>query len=886
MSPIERIVPFRSLCVLAFAPLLSVPNRAAAQVSAPYRDSTLGVDARVHDLMSRMTLEEKFWQLFMIPGDLDDPSDDYSHGVFGLQISTKQDSSSVARAHAERINAIQRYFVERTRLGIPIIPFDEAVHGLMRAGATVFPQAIALAATWDTSLVGRVAAAIARETRRRGVRQVLSPVVNLATDVRWGRVEETYGEDPLLASAMGVAFVRAFEHAGVIATPKHFVANVGEGGRDSYPVDLSRRLLEEMYFPPFRAAIQRAGAQSVMSAYNSVDGVPATQNRALLTATLRDEWGFGGFVISDAAATGGATVLHHTEASTASAAKDALNAGLDVIFQSSWPQHRPYLDAFRRGLIADSVIDLAVARVLRAKFQLGLFEHPYVDTDSAAYWNGNPLHRVLALDAARESITLLKNDRGTLPFARTVHSVAVIGTDASEARLGGYSGAGIAKVSILDGIRGKLGPRRVRFAPGPGRVAREYVVVPASQLSHADSGRAAPGLRGVYFDNNRLEGAPRLVRDDARIDFGWTLNSPGRGIPFDWYSVRWTGSITVPASGARRIGVEANDGYRLYLDGKLLIDDWEKRSYGARLANVALEPGSRHAIRLEYFESTGNARVKLVWDAGVHDDWREQIARAVDTARKSDVAIVVAGIEEGEFRDRALLGLPGHQEELIERVAALGKPTVVVLVGGSAITMSRWIDRVGAIVDAWYPGEEGGRAVADVLFGDYDPAGRTPITWPVSEGQLPLYYDHKPTGRGDDYVDLTGQPLFPFGYGLSYTRFEYSGLAIEPAAIAGSDTAVVRCRVKNVGDRAGDEVVQLYVHDVLASVARPVMQLAGFQRVHLLPGEERTVTFTLGRDQLQMLDRDMHWVVEPGTFRVMVGGAAKDIRLRGELEVR
>lgn len=875
----------RRLPLTVFALLVAARSSVVAQARAPYRDTTLNVDARVRDLLGRMTLEEKFWQLFMIPGDIDDPADDYSHGVFGLQISTKQDSGAIARAHAERINAIQRYFVERTRLGIPIIPFDEAVHGLMRSGAIVFPQAIALAATWDTSLVSGVAAAIASETRSRGIRQVLSPVVNLATDVRWGRVEETYGEDPVLASKMGVAFVRAFERAGVIATPKHLVANVGEGGRDSYPIDLDRRLLEEMYFPPFRSAIESGGAQSVMSAYNSVDGSPATQNRALLTGTLRDEWGFGGFVISDAAATGGATVLHHTEASTATATKDALDAGLDVIFQSSWPQHRPYLDAFRRGLIADSVIDRSVARVLRAKIQLGLFEHPYVDPDSAAYWNGNAAHRALALDAARESITLLKNDRATLPLRRTVRSLAVIGSDASEARLGGYSGPGMHKVSIVDGLREKLGASRVRFAAGPGRVARSYVVVPAEWLSHVDSGRAVPGLHGVYFDNNRLEGAPRLVRDDAKIDFGWTLNSPGRGIPFDWYSVRWTGTLTVPTGGVRRLGVEANDGYRLYLDGKLLIDDWEKRSYGARLAAVALKPGTKHDVRLEYFESTGNARVKLVWDAGVDDDWRQQIARAVDSVRKSDVAVVVAGIEEGEFRDRALLGLPGHQEELIERVAALGKPTIVVLVGGSAITISRWMDRVGAIVDAWYPGEEGGHAVADVLFGDYDPAGRTAITWPVAEGQLPLYYDHKPTGRGDDYVDLTGQPLFPFGYGLSYTRFEYSGLAIEPARMAPSDTAVVRCRVKNIGDRAGDEVVQLYVHDVLASVARPVLQLEGFERVHLAPGEEREVRFTLSRAQLQMLDRDLHWVVEPGSFRVLVGASSKDIRLRGELVV-
>ncbi|HET7371731.1 MAG TPA: glycoside hydrolase family 3 N-terminal domain-containing protein [Gemmatimonadaceae bacterium] len=867
--------------------IAAVRTTAVAQATRPpYRDSTLAVDARVRDLLGRMSLEDKFWQLFMIPGDLDDPADDYSHGVFGLQISTRLDSGQVARAHAERINAIQRYFVERTRLGIPIIPFDEAVHGLVRPGATTFPQAIALAATWDTSLVARVATAIARETRSRGIRQVLSPVVNLATDVRWGRVEETYGEDPVLSSAMGVAFVGAFERAGVVATPKHFVANVGEGGRDSYPIDVSRRLLEEMYFPPFRAAIASGGARSVMSAYNSVDGSPATQNRALLTGVLRDEWRFGGFVISDAAATGGATVLHHTEASTATATKNALDAGLDVIFQSSWPQHRPYLEAFRRGTIDDSVIDRSVARVLRAKFQLGLFEHPYVDPDSAAYWNGNAAHRALALEAARASITLLQNDHGTLPLARSLRSIAVIGADATEARLGGYSGPGVAKVSILDGIRQKVGATAVRFAPGPGRIARSYVVVPAERLSHTDSGKMMPGVHGVYFDNNRLEGAPRLVRDDARIDFGWTLNSPGRGIPFDWYSVRWTGTLTVPASGVRRIGVEANDGYRLYLDGKLMIDDWQKRSYGARFATVALRPGSRHDVRLEYFESTGNARVKLVWDAGVRDDWRAAVAQAVDAARKSDAAIVVAGVEEGEFRDRALLNLPGHQEEVIESVAALGKPTIVVLVGGSAITMSRWMDRVGAIVDAWYPGEQGGRAVADVLFGDYNPAGRTPITWPVSEGQLPLYYDHKPTGRGDDYVDLTGQPLFPFGYGLSYTKFEYSALSIEPQQMSASDTAIVRCRVKNTGDRAGDEVVQLYVHDVLASVARPVLQLEGFRRVHLAPGEEREVTFTLSREQLEMLDRDMHWVVEPGSFRALVGASSKDIRLRGELVVR
>ena len=883
-----------ALTLLPPGGVLAQARPAAVEAGAPYRDARLPVDARVRDLLARMTPDEKFWQLFMIPGSLDDPAHDYSQGIFGLQISadTTLPPGQAARAHAERVNAIQRHFVERTRLGIPIIPFDEALHGLMREGALVYPQAIAMAATWDSALVARTSAAVARETRSRGVRQVLSPVVNIASDVRWGRVEETYGEDPYLTGVMGRVFVRAFERAGIVTTPKHFVANVGDGGRDSYPIDVSARMLEERYFPPFRSLVQAAGARSVMTAYNSVDGLPATQNGPLMNGTLKRDWGFTGFVISDAAATGGATVLHHTEASTATATQRAFAAGLDVVFQSEYPQHRPYLDAFRSGLVPDSVRDAAVSRVLRAKFELGLFERPYVDVDSAAHWSGQADDRALAREVARKSIVLLRNANGTLPLARELRSVAVIGTDAAEVRYGGYSGRGMAPVSIVDGIRASMGGGQtaVRFAPGPGRLAPEHAVVPAQHLSHsigAGTGHAA-GLHGEYFANNRLEGAPHLVRTDARVDFGWTLNSPARGIPFDWYSVRWTGTVTAPATGVRRLGVEGNDGYRLWVDGRLVIDNWEKRSYGARLVEVGFAPGSRHDVRLEFFESTGNARVKLVWDAGVPSaaERRAQIDSAVLVAAASEVAVIVAGVEEGEFRDRALLSLPGAQEELIRAVAATGTPVVVVLIGGSAITMSPWLDSVGAVVHAWYPGEEGGNAIADVLFGEENPGGRLPVTFPVSEGQLPLTYDHKPTGRGDDYVDLTGQPLFPFGYGLSYTTFAYSDLRITPDAMGPAGSATVRATITNTGTRAGDEVVQLYVRDVLATVARPVLQLRGFTRIHLAPGQQRDVTFTLGPEHLRMLDEAMRWVVEPGLFRVLVGASSKDIRLRGELTVR
>ena len=867
--------------------------------SRPWLDASRPIDQRVRDLLGAMTPEEKFWQLYMIPGDLGNPAQDWSHGVFGIQVtrwrgdgdaardSTRpRPSATIARLDAEHIDSLQRYFVEQTRLGIPMIPFEEAVHGITRRGATVFPAAIALAATFDTALMGRVARAIAAEARTRGIRQVLSPVVNMATDVRWGRVEETYGEDPYLSTMMAESYVAAFERAGIVATPKHFVANVGAGGRDSYPIDASPRELAEVHFPPFKGAIQHAGAQSVMTAYNSVDGTPATQNRWLLTDVLRRQWGFRGFVISDAAATGGATVLHMTEPNTPTAAQHAWNSGLDVVFQSSWEQYRPYWQAIERGLVPPAVIDSAVAHVLRAKFALGLFEHPYGDPDSAAAESRSPAHVALARAASAESIVLLKNAGGVLPLGAP-RSVAVIGTDATEARLGGYSAPGEGKVSILDGIRARLGARGVvRYAPGPGRFDVHYVTVPSSALSSGNGSQPAPGVRGEYWDNITLDGEPRLVRTDRQLDFRWTLNSPGRGIPFDWYSARWTGVLTVPEGGVRQFGVEGNDGYRLWVDDSLLIDDWRKVSYGRSVHDVALAPGSRHAIRLEYFESTGNARLRLVWDAGVPDEWRGRVAAAVDSARRSDVAVVVAGVEEGEFRDRAHLALPGHQEDLIRAVAATGTPVVVVLVGGSAITMSSWLDQVDGVVDAWYPGEQGGNAVADVLFGDADPAGRLPVTFPVFEGQLPLVYNHKPTGRGDDYVDLTGMPLFPFGYGLSYTRFAYSDLAITPGETGADGPVTVHCTVTNVGNRPGDEVVQLYLRDVLASVARPVMELRGFQRIHLDKGASRTVSFRLTADDLGMLDAEMKRVVEPGSFRIMIGSSSEDIRLRGFLTVR
>lgn len=868
-------------------------RQAPAAPKFPYQDPSLPVERRAGDLLSRMTLEEKFWQMFMIPGDLSLGKDKLKNGIFGLQVATtaaapgesgqmlRYASSGAARDASVKINEIQRFLVEETRLGIPAIFFDETLHGLVREGATGFPQSIGLAATWDPALMGKVAAAIALETKSRGIRQALSPMLEVVRDVRWGRVEEVYGEDPLLASRMGVAYVRAFEKAGVITTPKVLIANAGDGGRDSYPIQASERLLEEVFFPPFRDAVE-AGCTSIMTAYNSLDGTPCTANPWLLKTVLKDRWKFRGFVISDASAVGGLLDLHHTVAGREESAKSAVEGGLDVIFQTDYDHHVPLLKAFRQGMIDQKAIDEAVGRVLRAKFKLGLFEHPYADPNEAERRNGHPDHQALALQAARESIVLLKNDENALPLKKSIKRLAVIGPDAVEARLGGYSGPGNRKVSILEGIKSAAaGGTNVEYAEGCGRSGSRFVSIPPECLRSPD-GR--PGLAGEYFNTIDLTGLPALTRIDPKLDFWWTLFSPHPSINADWFSVRWTGKLTAPASGLYHIGIEADDGYRLFVDGRPVIDNWKKAGFGSMTVPLRLEKNRSRDLRIEFFENVGNVKFRLIWDAGAAD-LGARIEAAVKLAGACDTAIIVAGIEEGEFRDRADISLPGRQSELIRRVAATGTPAVVVLIGGSAVTMADWIDHVPAVIEAWYPGEAGGQAVAEALFGDVNPAGRLPVTFPQSVAQLPLYYNHKPTGRGDDYLDMTGKPLFPFGHGLSYTTFGYSELEIAPAQITAAGKAEVRFKVRNAGAIAGDEVVQIYVKDLAASVVRPVMELKGFRRVSLKPGETQKVVFELARSELSMLNAAMQSVVEPGEFKIMIGSSSRDIRLRGFLKV-
>ena len=864
-----------------------------AQTIPLYKNSRAPINERVKDLLDRMTPTEKFWQLFMIPGDIK-PGDapKYKDGLFGFQVSAasaggegaqqmlQYNATETAVSLAKKVNTIQRFFMDSTRLGIPMLPFDEALHGLVRQGSTIFPQSIGLAATFKTSTMEAVAGAIAKESKIRGIRQILSPVINIATDVRWGRTEETYGEDPFLSSKMGVAYMKTLEDENIIATPKHFVANVGDGGRDSYPIDMNERYLSEIHYPPFKDAVQKAGARSIMTSYNSVNGSPATANDYLLNNLLKKRWGFNGFVISDAGAVGGANVLHYTAKDYPDAGKNAMNNGLDVIFQTAQEHYKLFIPPFLNGQINQERLDDAVSRVLRAKFELGLFETPYLDIKATESANFEAAHKKIALEAALESVVLLQNKNALLPISTATESIALIGTDATEARLGGYSGPGTKKVSILDGMLQKYGAKKIITAAGPGRDNKNWNIIPSKYLWTTQGNQTLEGLTAQYFNGIEFGNNPTLQRIDKTINFHWTISTPDQAINPEFFCAKWTGNIKAPKTGTYKIGLSGNDGFKLYINNQLIINNWDKQSFHTSLVDYNFTAGNNYPIRVEFKEPNGNSTIKLIWNVDVVNTVEEKITEAVAVAQKSKVAVVVVGLEEGEFRDRASLQLPGEQEQLIQRVAATGTPTVVVIVGGSAVTMGNWRDKVSSIVDVWYPGEEGGHAVAAVLSGAYNPGGKLPITFPVSEAQLPLVYNHKPTGRGDDYENLTGLPLFPFGYGLSYTTFEYSNLIIEKPIAKKGDPINISFVVTNTGKLAGDEVAQLYLRDQIASVARPVQALKGFERIHLAPGASKTIKLTLHPEDFEMLNEKMETVIEPGDFTIMIGSSSRDIRLK------
>ncbi|MCX7682069.1 MAG: glycoside hydrolase family 3 C-terminal domain-containing protein [Anaerolineae bacterium] len=827
----------------------------------PYKDPGRSIEERVEDLVSRMTLEEKISQMVY-------------------------DAPAIERLDVPAYNW-----------------WSECLHGVGRAGlATVFPQAIGLAATWNTDLVYRVATAISDEARakhhdavRKGIyRQYFglsfwSPTVNIFRDPRWGRGQETYGECPYLTARMGVAFVKGLQgddprYLKLVATPKHFAVHSGpEPERHTFDAVVDERDLRETYLPHFEACIKEGGAFSIMGAYNRTNGEPCCASPTLLENILRQEWGFEGYVVSDCDAIYDIYAHHKVAATPAEAAAMAVKAGCDLNCGRTYPA---LLEAVEKGLIDEATINRAVKRLFTARFRLGMFDPseqvpytqiPYEVVDS-------PAHRELALQAARESIVLLKND-GLLPLSKSLHSIAVIGpnADSRDVLLGNYNGTPSYAVTVLEGIRKKLPSATIYYAPGCelAEGMPELEVIPSNVLRPVNPEGWQNGLTGSYYSNTAFEGEPAVVRVDPLVNFVWKSTTPVTGCFGDGFSVRWEGTLVPPKSGTYRLGVKGCNSYRLYLDGSLIIELGFWYSPIVTHTEVALEAGRIYDLRLEYActHFDHDPMVQLLWSPPGLD----LLQQATEVADKAEVIIVVLGLSpllEGEempieipgFRggDRTDINLPRPQEELLRRLHALGKPIVLVLLNGSALAINWAAEHTPAIVEAWYPGQAGGEAVADVLFGDYNPAGRLPVTFYKSVADLPPFEDYRMEGR--TYRYFRGEPLFPFGYGLSYTTFAYSNLRLSAQSIAPDETLTVSVDVHNTGSRAGDEVVQLYVSDLEASVPVPIRQLAGFMRVHLNPGEVRTVTFSLAPRQLSLIDNQGQRIVEPGQFQIAVGG--------------
>ena len=877
---------------LALSTGLALPAAPAEEPArAPYLDTSLGFEARARDLVSRMTVEEKVSQLM------------------------------------NQAAAIPR-------LGVPEYEWwNEALHGVARAGvATVFPQAIGLAATFDAPLVREMAEVIGEEARakhhqfvrqgERGRYQGLtfwSPNVNIFRDPRWGRGQETYGEDPFLTSRLGVEFVRGLQgddprYYKVIATAKHFAVHSGpEPDRHHFDARPSERDLLETYLPAFRALVEDGRAASVMSAYNRVDGESATASRRLLGQILRRDWGFGGYVVSDCGAVDDIYLRHKLVPTPEEAAALALSRGCDLECGSSY---RSLGKALERGLLREADLDRALERLLLARMKLGLFDPldrvPYAQIPYSR--NDAPEHDQLARRVARESIVLLKND-ALLPLRKDLKTLAVVGPTADDlvSLLGNYNGTPSHPVTILAGIRAAVAPStRVVYARGVDLVEgrpdpRAAEAIPPAFLRPAP-GSGERGLHGAYFRGRDLAGEPVLSRLDPKLDFRWDRGAPtdelvargelaaSRALDKDGFSARWTGVLVPPATGEYELVVAANDGARLSVDGRRVLDEWsETGGVRASSARVRLEAGREHAVVLEYFEAARDAELRLGWRPPSSGTPFEE---ALAAARAADAVVFVGGLTaevEGEEMkvpypgfaggDRTDIELPAVQQRLLEALHATGKPVVLVLTTGSALAV-RWAQaQLPAIVLAWYPGQQGGSAVADVLFGDASPAGRLPVTFYKSIDQLPPFADYGMEGR--TYRYFRGETLYPFGHGLSYSRFAYSALRLSRHALGKDDTLEVSLEVKNTGGRDADEVVQLYVRAAGARPPASLRELRGFERVPLEAGETKRLRFALvpSRHLARYDERQKALAVAPGEYEIEIGASSSDLRLRGRVRV-
>ncbi|NLA22842.1 MAG: hypothetical protein GX870_07370 [Candidatus Marinimicrobia bacterium] len=776
------------------------------------------------------------------------------------------------------------------RLGVPRYNYwSEALHGVLISGATSFPQVVALGATWDPELVRRVATAISDEARVFNVVEgkgltYWSPTINIARDPRWGRNEESYSEDPYLLSRMGVAFVQGMQgndpyYLKTVSTPKHFMANNEEERRHTGSSDVDMRSMFEYYLPAFHQAVVEGKAYSIMGAYNELNHVPCNANMFLLTDLLRRTWGFEGYVVTDCGAVNDMLFGHHFFETGAEAVARSIRAGCDM---SCGQEYREYLyGALDLGLLEEKDLDSALTRVLSARFRLGEFDPP----ESVPY-SSIPIerldcqeHRELALEAAQKAIVLLKND-GILPLDRNkIKTIAVIGPNAAEAQLGIYSGFPNIRVSPLEGIKDKAAERgiKVEYAKGCD-IGGGLLSVIEPQYFAKIAGTNKTGMKGEYFDNMELSGKPVVTRIDSTIDFSFGTNSPAAGLPKDQFSVRWTGKI-IPPDTIYHLGTSCDDGSRLYLDGKLLIDDWSDHGEKPIGAEVKLIPGQEYEVVVEYYDNALGATARLTWDLNQVD-----FSSAKKVAAKNDVVILMLGISPGlsqEELDRKEIELPQVQRDLINEVASVNPNVVIVLVNGGPLALAGCENKAKAIVEAWYGGEYGGKAIADVLFGDVNPGGKLPETFYASTQQLPPMSDYDLINHPRTYMYLDQPVLFPFGHGLSYTQFEYSNLKVNSEAIKSDGVVEIQTTIKNTGKMKGDEVVQVYAHYMDATMTVPINQLKRFQRIKLNPGESKVLTFKIPASEFSFYDTGINNLkTAKGRWELQVGSSSKDIRLK------
>ena len=853
-----------------------------------YKRSDLSIPVRARDLLSWMTPEEKARQLDMFMG-----SDVIDHMRSGIKMDADAnfDPAKAAATIGELgcgvihdlyptgagvSNDLQRWFRANTRLGIPVLLVEEGLHGFNRSGSTVFPQCIGLGATFDPGLVERIGAAIAAEMRSVGVHLSLSPVLCLARDPRWGRAEETFGEDPWLAGSMGKAYVLGmqgdFGPLNVVAEPKHFAGHGSpQGGLNQGPVQIGEREMREVMLKAFRPAFVEGRALGAMCAYHEIDGIPCAANPWLLTDLLRKEWGFEGVVFSDLGAIRQLLDKHLVAKDARDAICQALRAGVDIQFydfdHTTWM--REISAAYRSGELEREVLDRAVSRVLALKFRLGLFDRPETDPARHAKVCRCPVHLDLSLEAARKSLVLLKNEGGLLPLRPGLKRVALLGPSAAKVRLGDYSGPGDgAAKTLCECLRELMPQTEITYEMGVNIDGGDLEAMPEGWLRDPDG---SPGLRGAYFTDGNFSALPDLVRQDASVNFNWAIALAAPGFPSDGFGVRWTGSIAPDRAHHGCLGFVTSDQVRVWIDGNLVMDAWDA-AYGAPAAlttPVSWRAGQDVGLRIEWRKRGAGA---VVWlGIGGNDDG---IAAATAAAVQAEVAILALGESDrtsGEGIDRCDIGLPGRQGELLREVLATGTPTVVVLQNGRPLAVPEIAAHAGAVLEAWFPGERGGQAIAEALLGIFNPGGRLPVSVPRHVGQLPLPYNRKPSNQGR-YVELDGSPLWPFGFGLSYTTFAYADLSLSRVEMKASESIDVACTVINAGALAGDEVVQLYLSDPVASVTRPVRWLAACARVTLAPREKRRVTFRISGELLELWSREHRWVVEPGEYRLSLGG--------------